>query len=109
MGSGGDARRSAGRAARAAIEQCEFLVPGPGSAWLRLNVPIVAGEDPTPAQRVAAAADFASGVGNPLDVTEAAAINADLTVAMHRHLKGDWVGLERARGRTRRARAWPRP
>ena len=75
-----------------------FLVPGPGQAWLRLNVPVVAGEDPTPAQRVAAAADFASGVGNPLDVTIGAAINADLTIAMHRPLSGDWIGLD--------SRAW---
>jgi hypothetical protein len=75
-----------------------FLSPGPGRAWLRLEVPVVAGEVPTPAQRVAAAADFASGVGNPLDVTVAAAINADLTIAMHRPLNGDWVGID--------SRAW---
>jgi hypothetical protein len=61
-------------------------------------VPVVAGEDPTPAQRVAAAADFASGIGNPLDVTVAAAINADLTIAMHRPLRGEWIGLD--------SRAW---
>jgi hypothetical protein len=75
-----------------------FLTAGPGCAWLRLAVPLVAGEETTPAQRVAAAADFASGVGNPLDVTIAAAINADLTVALHRPLNGDWVGLD--------SRAW---
>jgi hypothetical protein len=75
-----------------------FLSAGPGRAWLRLEVPLVAGEETTPAQRVAAAADFASGVGNPLDVTIAAAINADLTVALHRPLNGDWVGLD--------SRAW---
>src|SRR4029079_16472450 len=46
-----------------------FFSAGRGCAWLRLTVPLVAGEDPTPAQRVAAAADFASGIGNPLDVT----------------------------------------
>lgn len=75
-----------------------FLAAGPGCAWLRLKVPIVAGEEPTPAQRVAAAADFASGVGNPLDVTVGAAINADLTIAMHRPINGEWVGLD--------SRAW---
>lgn len=75
-----------------------FLAAGPGSAWIRLTVPLVAGEEPTPSQRVAAAADFASGIGNPLDVAFAAAINADLTVAMHRSLRGEWVGIE--------ARAW---
>ena len=78
-----------------------FLAAGPGSAWLRLTVPLVAGEEPTPAQRVAAAADFASGIGNPLDVAFAAAINADLTVALHRTLRGEWVGIE--------ARAWAQP
>ena len=78
-----------------------FLTAGPGSAWLRLKVPVVAGEEPTPAQRVAAAADFASGVGNPLDVTVAAAINADLTIGMHRPLNGEWVGLD--------SRAWAQP
>jgi hypothetical protein len=75
-----------------------FLSAGPGRAWLRLEVPVVAGEETTPAQRVAAAADFASGVGNPLDVNVAAAINADLTIALHRPLIGDWVGID--------ARAW---
>jgi hypothetical protein len=77
-----------------------FGVAGPGGAWLRLTVPLVAGEEPTPAQRVAAAADFASGVGNPLDMAigGASAINADLSVTMHRSLRGEWVGLD--------ARAW---
>lgn len=75
-----------------------FLSGGPGSAWLRLKVPLVAGEEISPAQRVLAAADFASGIGNPLAVTVAAAINADLTVAMHRPLRGDLVGID--------ARAW---
>jgi hypothetical protein len=75
-----------------------FGAAGPGGAWLRLTVPLVAGELPTSAQRVAAAADFASGVGNPVDMTVGGAINADLTVAMHRPLHGEWVGLD--------ARAW---
>jgi hypothetical protein len=75
-----------------------FGAPGPGGAWLRLTVPLVAGEVPTPAQRVAAAADFASGVGNPVSMTVGGAINADLTIAMHRPLRGEWVGLD--------ARAW---
>jgi hypothetical protein len=75
-----------------------FGAAGPGGAWLRLTVPLVDGEDPTPAQRVAAAADFASGVGNPVDMTIGGAINADLTIALHRPLRGEWVGLD--------ARAW---
>ncbi|HEY5013948.1 MAG TPA: thioesterase family protein [Acidimicrobiia bacterium] len=67
---------------------------GPGGAWIELTVPLVAGEETTAAQRVLAAADFASGIGNPLDMTVAGAINADLTVAMHRPLAGSWVGVD---------------
>jgi len=74
---------------------------GPGGAWIRLTAPLVAGEIPTSSQRVAAAADFASGVANPIDVTVGGAINADLTIAMHRPLRGEWVGLD--------ARAWADP
>ena len=66
-----------------------------------LTAPLVAGEIPTSSQRVAAAADFASGVANPIDVTVGGAINADLTIAMHRPLRGEWVGLD--------ARAWADP
>src|SRR5262249_20214797 len=76
----------------------QFGGAGPGGAWLRLKVPVVAGGEPSRAQRVGAAADFASGVGNPVDPMVAGAINADLTIAMHRALVGEWVGLD--------ARAW---
>jgi hypothetical protein len=76
----------------------QFGGAGPGGAWIRLRVPLVAGEEPSAVQRVAAAADFASGIGNPVDVMVANAINADLTIAMHRPLTGEWVGLD--------ARAW---
>jgi hypothetical protein len=68
--------------------------PGPGAAWFRLRCPVVAGELLSPASRVAAAADFGSGVGNPLRFTHATGINADVTVALHRHPVGEWVCLE---------------
>ena len=71
---------------------------GPGSAWLRLHVPVVAGEEPTAIERVVAAADFASGVGNPVRMANAGTINAELTVHVHRPAVGEWIGLD--------ARAW---
>lgn len=74
-----------------------FLSPGPGAAWARLRCPVVAGEEPTPFQRVAAAADFGSGVGHPVSYETGGGINADVNVVLHRELEGDWVGLE-ARG-----------
>jgi len=68
--------------------------PGPGTAWFRLRCPIVAGEVLSECGRAVACADFGSGVGNPLRYTQATAINADLTVALHRHPIGEWVCLE---------------
>jgi Thioesterase-like superfamily len=68
--------------------------PGPGTAWFRLRCPVVAGEPITPIARVAAAADFGSGISNPVRMTKAAAINPELTVHVHRHPVGDWVCLE---------------
>src|SRR5262245_37934358 len=37
-------------------------VPGPAAAWFRLRCPVVDDEQPAPFERVAAAADFGSGV-----------------------------------------------
>jgi hypothetical protein len=68
--------------------------PGPGAAWFRLRCPVVAGEPVSAASRATAAADFGSGVGNPLRFTHATGINADVTIALHRHPVGEWVCLE---------------
>jgi acyl-coenzyme A thioesterase PaaI-like protein len=76
----------------------DWTQPGPGAAWLRLRVPVVAGEEPSALERVMAAADFASGVGNPVRMAEAGTINAELSVHVHRPAVGEWIGLD--------ARAW---
>jgi hypothetical protein len=72
----------------------DWMEPGPGVAWLRLRCPVVAGEPLSGCTRVAAAADFGSGVGNPLRFTHASGINADVTISLHRHPVGEWVCLE---------------
>jgi hypothetical protein len=71
-----------------------WMEPGPGIAWFRLNCPVIAGEPISPIARVAAAADFGSGVASPVRLTNAAAINPELTVHVHRHPATDWVCLE---------------
>jgi hypothetical protein len=71
-----------------------FAEPGPAAAWVRLRVPLVAGEEPSPVQRAAAAADFGNGVSAPLDWTEHVFINADLTVYLTRPPRGEWVALD---------------
>jgi hypothetical protein len=72
----------------------DWTQPGEGIAWIRFACPVVAGETVSPFTRVAAVADFGSGVGNPVRMTHAVAINAEITVHTHRHPIGEWVCLE---------------
>lgn len=72
-----------------------FERPGPASAWIRLRVPLVAGEPTSPLCRVAVAADFGNGISWVLDRTQGYRfINPDLTIALHRHPTSEWIGLE---------------
>jgi hypothetical protein len=72
----------------------ELFVPGPASVWFRLKVAVVAGEKPSPLQRVAAVADFGNGVGSGIDRSRLSFINADLTITLHRLPVGEWIGLD---------------
>jgi hypothetical protein len=66
---------------------------GPVQVWIRLLVPVVAGETPSGAQRAAAAADFGNGVSNVLPWEEYLFINPDLTVHLSRPPEGEWIGM----------------
>jgi hypothetical protein len=69
-----------------------FLEPGPATVWMRLAVPLVAGEEATPIQQVAAVSDFPNGISRVLP-SGWLFINADLTVHLHRYPVDDWVAL----------------
>ena len=62
-------------------------------AWLRMRVALVEGRETTALERVLVAADSGSGVSQRLSLDEYTFVNADLTVALHRPLVGEWVGL----------------
>jgi hypothetical protein len=66
---------------------------GPAVVWERLTVPVVAGEEPTPLQRAAAAADSGNGISRIVPFEEYTFVNPDLTVALSRPPEGQWVGL----------------
>ena len=68
--------------------------PGPARVWFRLQRPLVDDEEPSPAMRVAGAADFANGISRVLEFDEWLFINTDLSVALHRPPQGEWVGLD---------------
>ncbi len=71
-----------------------FLEPGPSTAWFRLRHPLVAGEDPTPLQRLAAAADFGNGISAVLPWDRFVFINPDLTIYLERAPVGEWFLLQ---------------
>jgi len=70
------------------------LGTGARTAWFRLRAQIVAGEQPTPLQRLVAAADFGNGISAVLDWNRYMFINPDLTVYVERSPVGEWICLE---------------
>lgn len=71
-----------------------FLDIGPAVVWMRMRHPLVEGEDPSPLQRVAVAADSGNGVSAALDYRHYVFINTDLTIHLHRHPRGEWICLD---------------
>ena len=70
-----------------------FKEQGPAAAWIRLQVPVVAGEQNVPWARLAAACDFGNGLSNVVRWRTHTFANADLTIAVGRLPRGEWVGL----------------
>lgn len=67
---------------------------GPVAGWMRMRVPLVAGETPSPLQRVMTAADSGNGLSLVLDTRRHTFMNPDLTVYLHRPPAGEWVCLD---------------
>src|SRR5262249_59986015 len=64
------------------------------AAWMRQRMPLVAGTPTSPLERVLVAADSGSGVSAAIEHKRVTAINADLSVSVHRPLEGEWVGMD---------------
>lgn len=71
-----------------------FMEIGPATAWLRMRVPLVAGEEPTPLQRVLVAADVGNGISAALDFREFIFVNVELTVHLERMPAGEWICVD---------------
>lgn len=79
------------RFARGAILQL-----GPATDWIRLAVPVVVGEEPSPFQRAVAASDFVNGISAALAFEDWTFINPDLTVTLHRIPVGEHIAVDAA-------------
>ncbi len=78
-----EVRRVAGRAGR-----------GRATAWLRIPVPFVQGEETGPLTRLAATSDFGSPLGHIRPTQNVGFINADISIHIHRLPEGEWICLE---------------
>ena len=67
---------------------------GPSAVWFRLVHPLIEGEDPSPYQRVAVAADSGNGISASLDFAAYVFVNCDLTINLFRRPVGTWICLE---------------
>ncbi|TXS55820.1 thioesterase family protein [Streptomyces sp. t39] len=67
---------------------------GPGTCWMRMRIPLIAGDVPRALDRVLVAADSGNGISNVLDFRSHVFINPDLTVHLHRHPLGEWVCVD---------------
>jgi len=68
--------------------------PGPATVWTRLEVPLVAGEEPAPLERLLAMADAASGVSAALPWESWLFINIDLGIHLSRPPLGEWMAMD---------------
>jgi hypothetical protein len=71
-----------------------FLELGPATVWIRLQHPVVLGEEPSGVERACAAADFGNGVSSIYEWGRTVFINPDLTVHLGRTPVGEWICLE---------------
>lgn len=75
------------------VEGGPEVISPTGKAWFRLVRPVVVGEEPSPAQRAAAAGDFGNGLAHPVHFGNYTFVNCDLSLTMHRDPVGEWIGL----------------
>ncbi|HSM20927.1 MAG TPA: thioesterase family protein [Rubrivivax sp.] len=69
------------------------MAEGPSAVWFRLRHALVAGEAPSPYQRVAVAADSGNGISAALDFERYSFVNCDLTINLLRRPAGEWICL----------------
>ncbi|MBL6635189.1 MAG: thioesterase family protein [Ilumatobacteraceae bacterium] len=67
---------------------------GRSVVWIKLRLPVVVGEEPSGAQRVAAAVDFGNGVSARVEHLTWLYINPDLTIHFIRPPEGEWICLD---------------
>jgi hypothetical protein len=71
-----------------------FNSPGPATAWTCPRSELVEGEPTTALEHLLVMTDAASGISAVLNWNSATFANVDLTVALHRPPRGEWLGMD---------------
>jgi hypothetical protein len=71
-----------------------FLESGAATAWMRMRIPLIPGEEPSPLARVLTAVDSASGISSAVDFGTWLFVNPDLSVYLSRLPEGEWICLD---------------
>ncbi len=66
---------------------------GPATVWTRCRIPLVSGEPISPLCRALAMVDSANGISAELELKRWTFVPVDLTLVLHRHPRGEWVGM----------------
>jgi len=69
---------------------------GPATAWGRVRVPLVEGEEITPMERLTLFADSGNGISFALDFDTHLFVNVDLTISLFRAPAGEWICMDSA-------------
>ena len=75
------------------IDSLEIREAADGTVWARPTMPLVAGEEMTPVERVMSVADIANGVGAVLEPEQWRFLNTDVVAHLHRRPVGEWIGV----------------
>jgi acyl-CoA thioesterase len=66
----------------------------PVSVWMRMRIPLLPNEKPSPFVRTVCAADSGNGVAQAVDFAKFTFVNADLSLSFLKRPKGEWICLE---------------
>lgn len=83
-----------GRAVEWRFVEGSYDVAGPANVWARPRIPLVAGEETTPVQRLAIIADSANGLSAELPQDEWAFIPPTMTLTLGRVPISEWVNID---------------
>ena len=75
------------------VAEGEVDLPGPSTVWARMLVPLVAGEETSPLERLLVMTDAASGVSAALPWEQWLFVNVDLGIHLSRPPRGEWTAM----------------